>query len=55
MTVTTNLEFSQWSQVFGSEQLTGILLDWLTHHTHILAINGESSRFRESLKKVGPE
>jgi DNA replication protein DnaC len=45
---TTNLEFSQWPQVFGSEQLTGALLDRLTHHAHILAMNGESFRFRES-------
>lgn len=53
--ITTNLEFSQWPQVFGSEQLTGALLDRLTHHAHILAMNGESFRFRESMKKVRPE
>ena len=52
---TTNLEFSQWPQVFGSEQLTGALLDRLTHHAHILAMNGESFRFRESLKNVRSE
>jgi DNA replication protein DnaC len=49
--MTTNLDFSQWPQVFGSEQLTGALLDRLTHHAHILAMNGESFRFRESLSK----
>jgi DNA replication protein DnaC len=49
--LTTNLDFSQWPQVFGSEQLTGALLDRLTHHAHILAMNGESFRFRESLSK----
>jgi DNA replication protein DnaC len=53
--ITTNLEFSQWPQVFGSEQLTGALLDRLTHHAHILAMNGESFRFRESMKKVRAE
>ena len=53
--ITTNLEFSQWPQVFGSEQLTGALLDRLTHHAHILAMNGESFRFRESMKKVREE
>jgi len=49
--MTTNLDFSQWPQVFGSEQLTGALLDRLTHHAHILAMNGESFRFRESMGK----
>jgi DNA replication protein DnaC len=51
--MTTNLEFSQWPQVFGSEQLTGALLDRLTHHAHILTMNGESFRFRESMSKKG--
>ncbi len=55
LTITTNLEFSQWPQVFGSEQVTGALLDRLTHHAHILAMNGESFRFRESMKKVRAE
>ena len=51
--MTTNLDFSQWPQVFGSEQLTGALLDRLTHHAHILTMNGESFRFRESMSKKG--
>ena len=51
--LTTNLDFSQWPQVFGSEQLTGALLDRLTHHAHILTMNGESFRFRESMDKKG--
>ena len=55
MIITTTLEFSQWAKVFGSAQLTGALLDRLTHHAHNLAVNGEGSRFRESLKKVGDQ
>ncbi len=51
--MTTNLDFSQWPRVFGSEQLTGALLDRLTHHAHILTMNGESFRFRESMSKKG--
>ena len=46
--VTTNLPFDEWTQVFGSERLTGALLDRLTHHVHILEINGESYRLRGS-------
>ena len=40
--VTTNLLFDEWTQVFGSERLTGALLDRLTHRVHILEMNGES-------------
>jgi len=48
--VTTNLPFDEWTEVFGSERLTGALLDRLTHHVHILEINGESYRLRQSRK-----
>ena len=36
--------------VFGSERLTGALLDRLTHHVHILEMNGESFRLATSKK-----
>jgi DNA replication protein DnaC len=49
--MTTNLEFSKWPEVFGSEQLTGALLDRLTHHCQILSMNAESYRFKESIAK----
>jgi len=49
--MTTNLEFSKWPEVFGSEQLTGALLDRLTHHCEILSMNAESYRFKESVAK----
>ena len=48
--VTTNLPFDEWTDVFGSERLTGALLDRLTHHVHILEMNGESYRLRQSRK-----
>ncbi|MCL6559814.1 MAG: IS21-like element helper ATPase IstB [Firmicutes bacterium] len=51
MIVTTNLEFSQWAEVFGDERMTAALLDRLTHRAHILLLNGESYRFRESMRK----
>jgi len=48
--VTTNLEFGEWVKVFGDERLTAALLDRLTHHCHILLLNGESYRFRQSMR-----
>ena len=35
-------------EVFGSERLTGTLLDRLTHHVHTLEMNGESYRLKRS-------
>ncbi|MCG0278933.1 MAG: IS21-like element helper ATPase IstB [Thermanaeromonas sp.] len=49
--ITSNLEFSEWVQVFGDERMTAALLDRLTHHAHILVMNGESYRFRQSLRR----
>ncbi len=46
--VTSNLPFDEWTSVFGSERLTGALLDRLTHHVHILEMNGESYRLKAS-------
>ena len=45
---TTNLPLDEWTEVFGSERLTGALLDRLTHHVHILEMNGESYRLKRS-------
>ena len=49
--VTSNLEFSRWVEVFGDERMTGALLDRLTHRCHVLEFNGDSYRFKESLKR----
>ena len=49
--VTSNLPFDEWTEVFGSERLTGALLDRLTHHVHILEMNGESYRLRQSTER----
>ena len=46
--MTTNLPFDEWTEVFGSERLTGALLDRLTHHVHIVEMNGESYRLKGS-------
>jgi DNA replication protein DnaC len=48
--VTSNLAFSEWSQVFQGERMTAALLDRLTHRCQIFEMNSESFRFRESMK-----
>jgi DNA replication protein DnaC len=50
--VTSNLPFDEWTSVFGSERLTGALLDRLTHHVHILEMNGDSYRLASSQKRA---
>ena len=49
--VTGNLPFDEWTSVFGAERLTGALLDRLTHHVHILEMNGESYRLAQSKRR----
>ena len=51
--VTSNLPFDEWTSVFGSERLTGALLDRLTHHVHSLDMNGESYRLKASRSRQG--
>lgn len=48
--VTSNLPFGDWAQVFQGERMTAALLDRLCHRCHIFEMNGESYRFRESMK-----
>ena len=52
--VTSNLPFQEWTEVLGSERLTGALLDRLTHHVHILEMNGDSYRLKQSRRKQAP-
>jgi DNA replication protein DnaC len=49
--VTTNLPFEQWTEVLGSERLTGAVLDRLTHRCHILEASGESYRLKDARRR----
>ena len=61
--VPTNLPFNELTEGFGSERLTGALLDRLTgalldrltHHVHILEMNGESYRLKCSRENAQPQ
>jgi hypothetical protein len=51
--ITSNLPFDEWTETFGSERLTGALLDRLTHHVSILEMNGDSYRLGQSPRPEG--
>ena len=46
--ITSNLRFDEWTETFGTERLTGALLDRLTHHVNIIEMNGDSYRLSQS-------
>ncbi|MGA2037595.1 MAG: IS21-like element helper ATPase IstB [Acidimicrobiales bacterium] len=46
--VTSNLPFESWTEVLGSERLTGATLDRLTHRCQIIETKGESYRLRDA-------
>ena len=49
--ITSNLPFDEWTEVFGSQRLTGAFLDRITHHVQIIEMNGDSYRLSSSKKK----
>jgi len=49
--VTTNLPFSEWTQVIPNARLCRALIDRITDHSHIIETGTESFRFRRSLEK----
>jgi DNA replication protein DnaC len=53
--LTSNLPFDEWTSVFGSERLTGALLDRLTHHVHILEMNGDSFRLKHRQRHISDD
>ena len=48
------LEQDEWTETFGTERLTGALLDRLTYHVNILEMNGESYRLSQSRHLITP-
>jgi DNA replication protein DnaC len=50
--ITTNLEFSKWTEMFASETLVAALVDRLTYHSSVLNMNGQSYRLHSSKRKM---
>jgi len=48
--VTTNLPFSEWTQVFPNPRLWKALLDRITDRAHIIETGSDSYRFRRTLE-----
>ena len=49
--ITTNLPFEHWTEVLGSERLTGAARDRLKHRCHILEASGESFRLQDAKRR----
>ena len=49
--ITTNLPFSEWTNVFPNARLCKAMVDRLTDRAHIIDTGDESYRFRRSLDK----
>ena len=50
--VTTNRPFAEWREVFPNATCVVSLVDRLVHHAEILAIEGESYRFKEAQERA---
>lgn len=49
--ITSNLSFEKWNDIFGKDPvLTAALLDRLTHKAHLINMNGQSYRMKETKK-----
>jgi len=49
--ITTNLPFSEWTQVFPNARLCKALLDRITDRAHIIETGSESYRFRRTMER----
>ena len=51
--VTTNLPFSQWTELFENTAMVAALVDRLTFKSYVLDMNGDSYRLDQTLKSHG--
>ena len=46
--ITTNLPFTRWNEIFNDPILAAAMVDWLTHKSYLVNMNGESYRMKET-------
>ena len=51
--ITSNLTFDRWDEIFGDAALTSAMVDRLTYKAMLIDMEGDSYRFRETLKENG--
>lgn len=44
--ITTNINFSQWDEIFGDPMIAGAIVDRLLHHAIVVTIKGKSYRLQ---------
>jgi len=49
--LTTNINFSNWDEVFYDAIIANAILDRILHHAHVVSINGKSYRIKDHLKQ----
>lgn len=47
--LTTNINFSEWDEIFYDPVIANAILDRVLHHSHVVSINGNSYRLKDHL------
>ena len=47
--ITTNINFSQWDEIFGDALIADAIIDRLLHHATVVTIKGKSYRLQNIL------
>ena len=50
--ITTNINFSQWDDVFGDPLIANTIIGRLLHHSHVAKITGNSYRLKDFFQKA---
>ncbi len=50
--VSSNKSFSAWAEIFGDAVAVEAMVDRFVHHSHIIALKGDSYRLKDKQKEV---